>query len=108
MSLSSSPSKDRGFTLIEVMIATTILVIGLSAMAALAAVMLTRGRQSKYINIAETLASEKLEDLNRYDMAAQAICVQTGDIYEGALTTELLFLFTRPQNHHLSQYLSVM
>lgn len=87
MSPSNSPRKARGFTLIEIMIATTILVIGLSAMAALAAVMLTRGRQSKYMNIAETLASEKLEDLNRYDMAAQAICVQTGDTYEGVLTT---------------------
>ncbi len=88
MSASNSPRTDRGFTLLEVMIAIAILVVGLSAMAALGAVMLTRGRQSRYMNIAETLASEKLEDLNRYDMAAQAICVQIGDTTEGALITD--------------------
>jgi type II secretory pathway pseudopilin PulG len=75
----------RGFTLIEVMIATAILIIAVSAMAALAAIMLTRGRQSRYMNVAETLASEKLEDLNRWNMNAPAICVQTGDSSEGSL-----------------------
>jgi hypothetical protein len=71
------------------MIATAILAVGVSAMAALGAVMLTRGRQSKYISVAESLATEKLEDLNRYDMASQAICVQTGDTSEGLLTQSL-------------------
>ena len=73
MSASNKVRGDRGFTLLEIMIATVILIIGLSAMAALAAVMLTRGRQSRYVNVAETLASEKLEDLNRYHMAAPQI-----------------------------------
>jgi prepilin-type N-terminal cleavage/methylation domain-containing protein len=77
----------EGFTLIEVMIAIAILVISVSAMALLAAVMLTRGRQSKYMNVAATLASEKLDDLNRWSMNAQTICVQPGDTAEGSLTT---------------------
>jgi prepilin-type N-terminal cleavage/methylation domain-containing protein len=96
MSASNRLRNARGFTLIEIMIATVILVIGLSAMAALAAVMLTRGRQSRYINVAETLASEKLEDLNRYDMAAPQICVQTGDTTEGSLSTQLTTNITCP------------
>jgi Tfp pilus assembly protein PilV len=75
--------------LIEVMIATFILVVAVSAMAALAAVMLTRGRQSRYINIAEALASEKLEDLNRWNMNAQPICVPSGNTSEGSLTTPI-------------------
>jgi len=86
MSPSTSRRKDGGFTLIEVMIATAILVIAVSAMAALAAVMLTQGRQSRYLSVAETLASEKLEDLSRYQIAAPQICVQSGDATEGALT----------------------
>ena len=96
MSASTRVRGDRGFTLIEIMIAMAILIIGVSAMAALAAVMLTRGRQSRYINMAETLASEKLEDLNRYDMAAPQICVQTGDTYEGSLCTQLTSNITCP------------
>jgi prepilin-type N-terminal cleavage/methylation domain-containing protein len=87
MSRSINWRRSGGFTLIEVMIATAILVIGVSAMALLAAVMLTRGRQSKYMNIASTLASEKLEDLNRWNENAQAICVQPGDTSEGSLST---------------------
>lgn len=87
MSGRNNPRADRGFTLLEVMIATSILVIGLSAMAALAAVMLTRGRQARYISVAETLASEKLEDLNRYDLASQAICLPTGATSEGSLSS---------------------
>lgn len=85
MSRCNNPRADRGFSLLEVMIATSILVVGLSAMAALGAVMLTRGRQARYISVAETLASEKLEDLNRYDLASQAICLPTGATSEGSL-----------------------
>jgi hypothetical protein len=67
------------------MIAAVILVVAVSAMALLAAVMLTRGRQSKYMNMAGTLASEKLEDLNRWSMNAEQVCVQPGDTSEGSL-----------------------
>lgn len=91
-----SGRRTRGFTIIEVLIATAILIIAVSAMAALAAIMLTRGRQSRYINVAETLASEKLEDLNRWNMNAPAICVQTGDTSEGSLTTPVTSNITCP------------
>jgi len=80
-------SCSRGFTLLECMIAMAILIVGVSAMAALGATLLTRGRQSKYMNLAETLASEKLEDLNHWNMMAPQICVQPADTSEGSLTS---------------------
>jgi prepilin-type N-terminal cleavage/methylation domain-containing protein len=86
MSRSNNPPRSQGFTLLEVLIAMAILVIGVSAMAALAATMLTRGRQSRYMNIAETLASEKLEDLNHWNMMAPQICLPTGATSEGSLS----------------------
>jgi hypothetical protein len=67
------------------MIATVVLLIAMTALAGLAAIMLTRGRQSRYMNIAETLASEKLEDLNRWNIYSQPICVPTGSTSEGSL-----------------------
>lgn len=100
MSRSNSSRRKGGFSLLEVVIAMAILVIGVSAMAALSATILTRGRQSKYMSLAGTLASEKLEDLNRwqgtyaYDTATSQfdidasdpqICVQSSDTQEGSL-----------------------
>jgi Tfp pilus assembly protein PilV len=81
---------------LEVIIATAVLVIGVSAMAALAAVMLTRGRQSKYMSLGGNLASEKLEDLNRWppnyvsgvDQSDPQICVQGADTSEGGLSAD--------------------
>jgi prepilin-type N-terminal cleavage/methylation domain-containing protein len=86
-SMLPKPGLPKGFTLLEVMIAIAVLVIAVSAMAMLCAVMLTRGRQSKYMNVAATLASEKLDDLNRWSMNAQPVCVQPGDPSEGGLSS---------------------
>ena len=98
--MSRSPRRSggpsRGFTILEVIIATAILIIAVSAMAALAAIMLARGRQSRYMNVAEALASEKLEDLNRWNMNAPAICVQSTDTSEGSLTSNVTSTITCP------------
>jgi Tfp pilus assembly protein PilV len=68
MSRSPHPNhKRRGFSMLEVIIALAVLFIGVSALAALAAVMIGHGSQSKYASLAGTLASEKLEDLNRWN-----------------------------------------
>lgn len=96
MSRSSNLRRSRGFSLLEVIIAIAVLVIGVSAMAALSATMLTRGRQSKYMSLGGTLASEKLEDLNRWsgsfaagvDTSDPQICVQGTDTSEGSLTAD--------------------
>lgn len=91
--LTSSPSKKigaRGFTLIEVMVATAVLTIGLVSVAALATTMLATGKRSKYMALASSLASEKLEDLSRYPADDPSVCVPTGSTTVGSLTTDVM------------------
>jgi len=91
-------SADQGFTLLEVLIALTILVIGMSALALVSARMMSGGSESKYMSIAASLASEKLEDLNRWNVrdpqvggtvTAGGFCV-TGSSTVGSLTSDVL------------------
>lgn len=92
MSTSSRNRKPsaKGFTLIETMIAIAVLTIGLISVAALATTMLATGKRSKYMALASTLASEKLEDLSRYPSDAPEVCVPTGSTSVGSLTTDVL------------------
>ena len=56
----------RGFTILEVLVATFILIVGVVSVAALLGSTLGGTARSGYMNQAATLATEKLEDLNRY------------------------------------------
>jgi prepilin-type N-terminal cleavage/methylation domain-containing protein len=56
----------RGFTILEVLVAITVMAIGLCALAALAAQTVTGTERARYMGLATILASEKLEDLNRW------------------------------------------
>jgi prepilin-type N-terminal cleavage/methylation domain-containing protein len=56
----------RGFTVLEVLVAICVLSIGLCALAALAAQTVTGTERARYMSLATVLASEKLEDLNRW------------------------------------------
>src|ERR1700736_606462 len=58
--------RGAGFTLMEVLIAMFILIVGLTAMATLVAQSLTGTDNARYLGLATTLVSEKLEDLNRW------------------------------------------
>ena len=58
--------KQTGFTLIETMVAIVVLCIGLLSVAALMSQMVRGSSTSRYMSSAAMLASEKLEDLNRY------------------------------------------
>ena len=59
-----SKGPGPGFSLVEVLVATTILVIGMAALAGLVGQTLSgTDRALRYLSVATTLASEKLEDL---------------------------------------------
>lgn len=64
--ISSLRNKTRGFSLIEVMVSIVILAVGLLALAGLGAQMVSGTANSHYASLAADMASEKLEDLNRW------------------------------------------
>ena len=79
---------DRAFTLLETLVALIILTTGVVATATLAARSMNTTRQSKYMALAAEMASEKLEDLNRWDPDDPQICVPTGSSSVGSLTQD--------------------
>ncbi len=72
-SLYSKRRHSRGFTILEVLIATFVLIIGLVCVAGLLGSTLAGTARGGYMNQAATLATEKLEDLNRYPSADPTI-----------------------------------
>jgi type IV pilus modification protein PilV len=55
-----------GFTLVEVLVSMAIMTVGLLGVAALIGSTLATGTQARYMNIANVLASEKLDNLNKW------------------------------------------
>jgi len=94
----SVPSRCSGcgFSLLEVMVAIIVLTVGLLSAAALAARLMRGTTQSKYMSLAASLASEKLEDLNRWDSDNPQLCVPTGSTSVGSLTADVLQTTTCP------------
>jgi len=90
------PSTNSGFTVLEVAVAIFLLTIGVVAVAALSGTMMTTGNRSKYLSLEATLASEKLEDLNRWSANATHVCVPTGSASVGSLTSDVLQSTTCP------------
>jgi Tfp pilus assembly protein PilV len=74
--------------LLETLVALIVLTVGVIATAALAARCTTSASQSKYMSLAAQLASEKLEDLSRYDANDPNVCVQSGDGSEGSIAAD--------------------
>jgi type IV pilus assembly protein PilV len=69
MEMSQQPrktSRQRGFTLIETMVSILILTIGLVGTAALMSTSVNMGAHARYNSTAALLASEKMEDLDRF------------------------------------------
>src|SRR5258708_13639339 len=69
---------QRGFTLIETIEGISVLTIGLVGMAALMKEMTKNTSHSRYMSSASILASEKLEDLNRYPPSDPEVAVTAG------------------------------
>jgi prepilin-type N-terminal cleavage/methylation domain-containing protein len=78
---------EGGFTLIELMVAIGILVTGLMAMALLMTRVYQQTVRSRYMAMAATLASEKLEDLNRFPSSDPHVCGVAGTP-RGSLTAD--------------------
>ncbi|MGH9355782.1 MAG: type IV pilus modification PilV family protein [Terriglobia bacterium] len=85
-----------GFSLMEVLIAIVVLTVGLLAAAALTAKMMTTGQESKYMTLASTLTSEKLEDLDRWDADDPQVCVPSASTSVGSLTSDVTQTTTCP------------
>jgi Tfp pilus assembly protein PilV len=79
---------SRGFTIVEVMVAAFILIVGLSAVAGVIASTLGNTTRSEFMTQAATLATEKLEDLNRYPSADPNVAVTSGTSV-GSLTSHV-------------------
>jgi len=80
---------NSGFTVLEVIVAIVILTVGVVSVGALAGAMMTTGNSSKYLSLEATLASEKLEDLNRWPPDAPQVAVPSGTSV-GSLTSDSL------------------
>jgi Tfp pilus assembly protein PilV len=62
----SKRNSRAGFSVVEVLLAMAVLTVGLGAMASLVAQSLRGTEAARFMALATTLTSEKLEDLNRW------------------------------------------
>jgi Tfp pilus assembly protein PilV len=78
---------SRGFSIVEVLVATFVLTIGLVAVAGVVGSTLGNTARSEYMTQAATLATEKLEDLNRYPPSDANVTVPNG-VSVGSLASD--------------------
>jgi prepilin-type N-terminal cleavage/methylation domain-containing protein len=83
----SSKSKISGFTLTEVLVALVVLAIGLASVAALLASTVSGTAVTEYMVKAASLATEKLEDLNRFPAGDPNVAVTAGNT-AGSITAD--------------------
>jgi len=79
---------SRGFSLVEVLVASVVLLIGVISVAGLIGSTLGGTSRSGYMNQAASLATEKLEDLNRYPNSAPQVTVIGTSV--GSLTSNTI------------------
>ena len=82
--------REQGFSLLETVIALFVLAVGLTALAALMSRMHVGSTSARYMSMAAFLASEKLEDLSRYQTCDPNIVVPTSaGTTAGSLTADI-------------------
>ena len=81
---------DRGFTLMEVMVAVFVVSVGLLSAAAMTGSIMGGVKRSKYMSLSATLASEKLEELTHWPSDSPQVCVPIGSASAGSLTADVL------------------
>src|ERR1039458_5638740 len=81
--------KARGFTLLELAISMAILIVGLVGVASMFGRVWGSTSYSEYMIQASTLASEKLEDLNRYPNGDPDVVVRSEEHTSGSLTANV-------------------
>jgi Tfp pilus assembly protein PilV len=79
--------QSRGFTIVEVVVASFILIVGIVAVAGVVGSTLGNTARSEYMTQAATLATEKLEDLNRFPPSDANVTVTNG-VSAGSLTAD--------------------
>jgi Tfp pilus assembly protein PilV len=79
--------QSRGFTIVEVVVASFILIVGIVAVAGVVGSTLGNTARSEYMTQAATLATEKLEDLNRFPQSDANVTVTNG-VSAGSLTAD--------------------
>ena len=82
-------SREHGFTLLEVTVASMILGTAVLAVGMLIMKMTNGSVLSKDTSSSAVLLSEKLEDLNRWDGDDPQICIPTGSTSIGSLTSDV-------------------
>lgn len=82
-----SKTKTSGFTLTEVIVALFVLVVGLASVAALLASTVSGTATTEYMTQAAALATEKLEDLNRFPAGDPNVAVTSGNT-AGSITAD--------------------
>jgi hypothetical protein len=80
---------SRGFTIIEVLVAMFVLMVGLVAVGGVIGSALGNTSSSQYTNQAATLATEKLEDLNHYTSSDPHVVAVSGTP-AGSLSSDIL------------------
>src|SRR5579864_4840064 len=79
---------SRGFTMIEVLVAIFVLTVGLVALSSLATATLSGTESARFAGLAANLASEKLEDLNRWPYWDPNVYVASGKT-AGSLASDI-------------------
>jgi len=84
MAIAMDKGSARGFSLLEVLVATTIAIVAIAGLAQFAAIGATANRRARLATLAAVLAQQKMEQLRAltwaFDVDGQPVTDQTSDV----------------------------